>query len=157
MDVRCKIERKGGSIVTMDKTTYHFTPVEEGGPHIASVNNQKHLARFLAIPEGYELFTPGANTAEDDEDGADVPATELTEPTVTEAAPSAEPTDVVDPQEALMAVLAAESAEDVTRADLDAAFELLHDRKPNPQAKDETVFDRIKSAAAELKEPDAAE
>lgn len=55
MKIRSKIERKGGTRVTMDADNYHFQPRVEGGPHIDTVSNKDHAARFLAIREGFEI------------------------------------------------------------------------------------------------------
>lgn len=180
MDIQCTIERKGGTQVKMDDgTSYHFKPEEAGGPHIASVSNKKHIKTLLSIPEAYEPFIEGEddetpeepvvgtpeesaaeliNASDPDDDDETGPNGEGDPAVESEDATTAEPVEpaVIDPQEALATVKAAATAEDVSRADLDAAFELLNQRKPNPQAKDETIFDRIKQAL-EAEKTDAAE
>ncbi len=53
MKIESKIRRKSGTKVLMDGIEYHFKPEKEGGPHIAVVTDQAHIARFLSITEGY--------------------------------------------------------------------------------------------------------
>lgn len=62
MLVECKLLRKGGTIVPMPRigapdAIYHFTGSEKG-PHVAEVEDEDHLARFLAIPDGYRVARP---------------------------------------------------------------------------------------------------
>lgn len=50
-----------GTIVTFPGGfSYHFLPREPGGPHVADVENQRHIDRFLAMPEGYRAVEPPA-------------------------------------------------------------------------------------------------
>lgn len=60
MLIRCKIERKNGSTTTMDGITYHFQQAGPRGEHVAEVSNKKHIARFLAIAEAYEIVDGAA-------------------------------------------------------------------------------------------------
>lgn len=55
MQIECTIRRKGGSKPTLDGTTYHFAPLSDGA-HVADVENDAHIARFLAIPESFRLY-----------------------------------------------------------------------------------------------------
>lgn len=106
-----------------------------------------------ATAEPTNTVEPNGNDVTDASDKGD-PAAD------TEDATTAEPVEpaVIDPQEALATVTSAETAGDVSRPDLEAAFELLNGRKPNPQAKDETIFDRVKQAVETAeKTNDAAE
>lgn len=65
MKIECKLQRKGGSHIEIGGTTYHFAP-QEDGRHVAEVTNERHIERFLSIPEGYGLLrTPGADAAEE--------------------------------------------------------------------------------------------
>lgn len=73
MKIRSKIERKGGTRVTMGASNYHFQPRVAGGPHIDNVTNKDHAARFLAIREGFEI-------AEADEERGVIPASEVPQP-----------------------------------------------------------------------------
>lgn len=50
------IQRKEGTIVEMEGTTYHFRPLPRDPRHIAEVLIQAHAERFLAIREGYRLI-----------------------------------------------------------------------------------------------------
>ena len=46
------IRRAKGTRVTMGNTNYHFRP-DAADRHVAEVENDAHIARFLAITEGY--------------------------------------------------------------------------------------------------------
>lgn len=52
MKIQCTIEREGGTPVRIGNTDYHFTPGPDG-KHVAEVEDQGHIARFLAISEAY--------------------------------------------------------------------------------------------------------
>jgi hypothetical protein len=64
MHVICKLKREGGTRASIGSENYHFTthPEFKNGEHVADVINPKHLARFLAISEGYCL--PGGEDEE---------------------------------------------------------------------------------------------
>jgi len=52
------IRRKAGTDVTFDGVEYRFRPEVEGdinSLHVAEVDREDHVQRFLAIPEGYKL------------------------------------------------------------------------------------------------------
>lgn len=74
MRIRCKLIREGGSKITIGETEYHFKPGPDG--HIADVTVKDHVARFLAIPEGYELAdldTPKAPEKEPEKESEGAP------------------------------------------------------------------------------------
>jgi hypothetical protein len=48
-----KIERVGGTRVSLDGAEYLFEEREAGGPHICDVENDAHAKRLLSIPEGF--------------------------------------------------------------------------------------------------------
>ncbi|WP_288075942.1 hypothetical protein [Pseudomonas sp.] len=58
MKIECILQRKHGSSVTLDDTTYHFKPSADDPRHIADVSIQAHIRRFLGIPEGYQSAEP---------------------------------------------------------------------------------------------------
>lgn len=71
MLIRSKLIRAGGTNVEMgagkDKRVYDFKPKDKEKPdenHVADVTNQADIARFLAIPEGYEIFDLSEETHE---------------------------------------------------------------------------------------------
>lgn len=68
MLIRCKIERKGGSLVHLDDDAYQFLPDPKSGEHVCDVRKNKHIKTLLAIPEGYE---PAGLGEDDDDDGDD--------------------------------------------------------------------------------------
>lgn len=55
MQIESKIRRKDGTRVTMDTTSYHFTPLADGA-HVALVKIEAHQDRFLSITEGYRVY-----------------------------------------------------------------------------------------------------
>lgn len=61
-EIECKLQRKGGTEVKLDKTTYHFAPREDGA-HVADVENEAHVDKFLSIPEGYRMYRGQAAAA----------------------------------------------------------------------------------------------
>lgn len=67
--IECTLKRDGGTKVDLDRTEYHFKP-NAVGAHVAEVSDRSHIRTFLAIPEGYELYTQGAADSKD-EDGLD--------------------------------------------------------------------------------------
>lgn len=54
MNIECILQRKGGTVVEMPGKTYHFAP-QEDGKHVAEVNIEAHIERFLSIPEAYRI------------------------------------------------------------------------------------------------------
>lgn len=65
MRIECKIIRPGGSFVDIGGINYHFKPVSEAqqAAHVADVEDDEHIARFLAIPEGYRIYNPDRKAA----------------------------------------------------------------------------------------------
>lgn len=58
MQIECKLKREGGSDIDIGGLIYEFRPLPDGA-HVADVADEEHIARFLAIPEGYRLYKPG--------------------------------------------------------------------------------------------------
>lgn len=56
------IKRDPPTLVTLGDTHYQFE-VDETGRHVCLVSDHAHLARLLAIPEGYRLALDGAEPA----------------------------------------------------------------------------------------------
>lgn len=61
MLIICKIKRCDGSVVEVDKNSYHFKPNADGD-HVADVTNPSHIAKLLSISEAYCL--PGGEAPE---------------------------------------------------------------------------------------------
>lgn len=55
MQIESIIRRKNGTRVTLGSTEYHFTPNAEGA-HVADVENDAHIQRFLSVPEGFKIY-----------------------------------------------------------------------------------------------------
>lgn len=77
MLIRSKLIRTGGSEITLgkgkdDRRLYHFKPRDPRKPdedHVCDVNDQKDIATFLAIEEGYEIHpSEVASRVKEDED-----------------------------------------------------------------------------------------
>lgn len=64
MEIECILKREGGTVASIDGVSYHFKP-NANGAHVAEVKDNKHIARFLGIPEGYAIYEPagGKKTA----------------------------------------------------------------------------------------------
>jgi len=55
MKIQCILKRKGGTRASIDGIEYHFKPQEDGA-HVADVQDNDHIQRFLSIPEGYRIY-----------------------------------------------------------------------------------------------------
>jgi len=55
MKIECILKREGGSVVDLGGLEYHFEPLADGA-HVADVENEAHIDRFLSISEGYKLY-----------------------------------------------------------------------------------------------------
>lgn len=53
-----KIQRQGGSRVTVQGSEYMFEPRGPKGEHVAEVENPEHIKRFLSVPEGFASYDP---------------------------------------------------------------------------------------------------
>lgn len=62
MLIESKIKRPGGSYIELGGITYHFAPNAEGR-HVCEVDNDDHVDRLLAIPEGFRLYRDKPVTA----------------------------------------------------------------------------------------------
>ena len=48
MKIECILKREGGSVVDLGGVEYHFEPLADGA-HVADVENEAHIDRFLSI------------------------------------------------------------------------------------------------------------
>lgn len=158
MLIRCKIERKGGSEISMDAETYHFKPEQSvmGYPHVCFVRDDAHVARFLSIPEGYELVRVAESvTALNEKAIGDPKPTQADADAVKAAVVANEPASDPDPTpepapapeiDPLSLVLT--DAEAATDDQVRAAFQAMFGRKANHNALRATIIDRIQAEAA---------
>ncbi|SEH89720.1 hypothetical protein [Paraburkholderia hospita] len=66
MKIECTLQRKGGTVVELGGKTYHFKPTDDDPRHVAEVENEAHIERFLSIREAYRLpRKPGAEAVEE--------------------------------------------------------------------------------------------
>lgn len=122
MLIRSKILRAGGTTVTLPGTTYDFQPYKgDNSIHVATVENKAHVAQFLSIPEGFEIFSE--KDAEADAEAAAA---------ILKAASDEDKAE----GDALTAM---------TEADLAEAFRELFDRVPNKAARRVDVENKIRT------------
>lgn len=55
MKIQCILERKGGTVTDIGGVEYHFEPLDDGA-HVAEVENEAHIDRFLSISEAYKVY-----------------------------------------------------------------------------------------------------
>jgi hypothetical protein len=116
--IRCKIERKDGTPVRIGDVDYHFAPQVPNGPHVAEVSDEQHIARFLAITEGYEPL-----------EAVEVAGMKAT---------------VTQPVElATTEVHIAPDYSTFTRPQLEEAYEEKFGVKPHPRSKDATLVGKL--------------
>lgn len=141
MKIQCKTKRNGGSDITLDDRTYHFRPIDPTdakSPHIASVQDKAHIARFLSIAEGFEFY------AAEDGDGEPDPVRTPIEPVSND---TTEDSDADSEGEDALTELLNDPLE-VERATAETAFVFLFDRKPNGNAHTDTIIKYVIEEAA---------
>lgn len=60
--IECKLIREGGTFASIGTTEYHFAPQADGA-HVAHVEDDEHVDRFLSITDGYRLYRGAAKPA----------------------------------------------------------------------------------------------
>lgn len=55
MQIECILKRDGGTKADIDEIEYHFAPQPDGA-HVAEVEREAHIRRFLNIPEAYRKY-----------------------------------------------------------------------------------------------------
>jgi len=151
MKIESIIRRDGGSVVTLDDTNYRFKPEAVGGPHIAIVTDQAHLATLLAIPEGFRLAEIGTTASPEPAPSGEaapksiLPAAEsnpeIEAPTFTDGA---EPAVVAGVPDASAPPANAEQA----RNDAVALYVAKHGRKPHHKWSVEKIIEELADKAA---------
>lgn len=56
LTLQCTLIRKGGTLVDLNGSTYHFAPNAKGD-HVCEVNGHDDIARFLSMPEAYRVYS----------------------------------------------------------------------------------------------------
>lgn len=140
--IESKIQRKGGTLVDLDGTTYHFTP-DAKGRHVAEVSNPEHIAKFLQIPEGYRMLVVA-------------PVAPIAAEQITQGVVSGQVLGPVDAE--VVTVPGNQAPEPVTStADLEAmslaevreVFKAELGRNPSPKSIKETLVAQIEAVRAE--------
>ncbi|MCR9276249.1 MULTISPECIES: hypothetical protein [unclassified Mameliella] len=168
MLIRCKIERRAGTQVSLDDTTYNFQPIDPDkprSPHVALVENEEHIARLLSISEAYVFFK--ADASQPAQDPAPQP---VVQQPVAQSAPAPQPAAPSEPEpdpaeafsassnaghDAMQAILSDPSK--ATEFAADQAHEFLFGRKPNGRAHLDTVVVKIIEGAAQEEYIDASD
>ncbi|KEP68814.1 hypothetical protein DL1_08485 [Thioclava dalianensis] len=167
MEIRCKIERKGGSLVTLEGANYAFTPNDQGD-HVADVKNNSHIKRLLSITEGYEVYMPDEAEDQTPAQKPEAPAAPAQKPESVKqepdpaqispalnAAPGSEGSDETTDEshdEDEKPTNAADDLETLSDDDLAAKYEQVFDRKPHHNAKRDTLIEKIRAEQAALTE-----
>lgn len=146
MKILSKIQRDGGTHVTMDGIAYHFAPIdpsEPKSPHVADVTEKAHISRFMSVAEGFEYF--GDNGPDPvREPIEDIVSDKPEDPDELDAN---EQKDTTEQEEALQRVLNAPEA--AAREDAETAFSFLYERAPNSKSKTSTIVKKIIEKAAQ--------
>lgn len=175
MKIERIIREPRGSVVTMGGESYHFKPIEDGGPHVADVDNQDHAKVLLRITEGYRPFGDDARKAaaavippkpDDEEITAAIAAAAREEAkkaaaSATEAGTTPQPTEQADTPNPPTAAPAEGGEDQKTEAEaelsklddaaLRKAFEDEVGRKAHPRMLAETMIAQIAAAREEAK------
>lgn len=167
MLIRCKIERRAGTQVSLDDTTYNFQPLEPDtprSPHVAKVDNEEHIARLLSISEAYVFFKAEApQTVQETAPQAAAPVIQSapdSQPTAPDEKPQPDPAVAFSASsnaghDAMQAILADPAK--ATEFAADQAHEFLFGRKPNGRAHLDTVVVKIIEGAAQEEYIDASD
>lgn len=97
--IECKLIREGGTFASIGTTEYHFAPQADGA-HVAHVDDDEHVDRFLSIPDGYRLYRGASKPASKVEAQA-APEAAVIEPVQDEPAQKDEREALADEYEAL--------------------------------------------------------
>ena len=119
-----------GRDVDLDGTIYQFRPETAHGPNVCEVTNPVHVAKLLAITEGYAP-AGGVKKAV-----APVPADED---------PFAKTKDVMEPDDEPQAPKKTDQSQKngLTRKQLEAAYKTKFDKKPPANMRDDTIAAKL--------------
>lgn len=161
LSLQCTLIRKGGTLVDLNGSTYHFAPNAKGD-HVCEVNGHDDIARFLSMPEAYRVYsTEKAGPAK-----AKEPVAPPAPPAPPAPAPTAEPVkdepkakaaakakkEAPAKDEAPMGIPAAEkieALETMTRDEVAAIFKDVVGRAPSEHAEIEVMIAQIEAKRAE--------
>lgn len=140
--IESKIQRKGGTLVDLDGTIYHFTP-DAKGRHVAAVSNPEHIAKFLQIPEGYRMLVAA-------------PVAPVAAEQITQGVVSGQVLGPVDAQvvtvpgnQAPEPVTSTADLEVMSLAEVREVFKVELGRNPSPKSIKETLVAQIEAVRAE--------
>ena len=161
LTLQCTLIRKGGTLVDLNGSTYHFAPNAKGD-HVCEVNGHDDIARFLSMPEAYRVYsTEKAGQAKAEAPVAPpappAPPAPTAEPVKAEAKAPAKPAakakkEAPAKDEAPMGIPAAEkieALETMTRDEVAAIFKDVVGRAPSEHAEIEVMIAQIEAKRAE--------
>lgn len=145
-----KIQREGGSRITVGGATYVFEPTGPDGEHMCEIEDTGHIKRLLSIPEGFEPYDPteakGLMPKPKPRPSPEQALEEAIEPAAD--LPQAEAGDP-DPESELEVAIEADvddGLEELTDLDLSHAYKDEFDKAPTPNMKRATMINRIRKA-----------
>ncbi|WP_104019125.1 hypothetical protein [Roseovarius nitratireducens] len=149
-----KIQRTGGSRVTVGGSDYHFEPRGPKGEHVAEVENEAHIKRLLSVPEGFEPYDPGeAKDIMPDPDPEPTPEERLEsaiEPDGNdEGVDDGDDDTAEDSLENNVEPDQDDGLEDMSDLDLSHAYKDEFDAMPRKNMKRETIIRHIRKARAD--------
>lgn len=145
------IKRPDGSKIDFGSAIYHFAP-DDAGRHVATVMDANHIARLLAIPEGFRLL--GASAAPAPVVAPAAPVGIIQQPAQTQApepTPAPQPAPVQEPVQQPAADTVAKPLNQMTDEELRATFKAELGRAAPPKSKTETMIAQIEAMREERK------
>lgn len=140
MQIESIIKRPRGTFVNIEGTRYAFVPETEGGPHVAEVENPRHIERFLSITEGYRVFVS------DDTTPATTPAPQ--EPVVQEPVVQKAATDDQTPANTATVNIPDIPLDQMTLTDLQAVYRAELEKSPHPRTGIPRLIEEIEAHRA---------
>jgi hypothetical protein len=124
-----------GRTVDIDSIEYHFLP-DADGANVCDVQEKAHVARFLAIPEGYEIHDASLKNTVTPAPKVDVASTSSDPLAGTPVVEEVSDSDVEQSDKAPTGP----DYNGMTRKQLEKAYAHKFGKPPNPRAKDETLL-----------------
>lgn len=152
--IQCTLTRKGGTLVDLNGSTYHFAPNGDGD-HVCEVSADDDIARFLSMPEAYRVYRAKKAAATEPVDPPAPPAgpvkAEAKAPAKAKPATKAKkeaPAKDEAPM-GLPGVEKIEALETMSRDEVAALFKDVVGRAPSEHAEIEVMIAQIEAKRAE--------
>lgn len=156
LTLQCTLIRKGGTLVDLNGSTYHFAPNAEGD-HVCDVSDDDDIARLLSIPEAYRIYRPKkaapapAAPVKQEAKAPETPAAPAKEGAKAPAKAKAKAAKE-EKAETPMGIPAAEkieALETMSRDEVAAIFKQVVGRAPSEHAEVEVMIAQIEAKRAE--------